>query len=254
MITDWNALYYRLHSTAQEDLGVSFVEKYPLKGCESLLDVGCGDGRITAALAARVPEGTVLGIDPSPSMVAATRGTFSSIKNLTFMQSSAEGLQFGDRFDGIVSFSALHYVRDHQKVLDRFFKALKPGGSSLVVMASGSQSEIDTVLSSKKWQKVIDPTTLKWGGVNEKAYSALLKERGFVNVVVKKFFSRPRIYTTSNDLLRWVLAWLPFVTGLTGQQAHECAADVVTSLSHGVSQDISVSSPLFYATAQRPKQ
>jgi trans-aconitate 2-methyltransferase len=69
-MTEWNARdYYRQsslqHVMAEEELGLLTLE-----GTECILDVGCGDGKITAEIATRLPRGSVLGVDPSHEMIA----------------------------------------------------------------------------------------------------------------------------------------------------------------------------------------
>jgi ubiquinone/menaquinone biosynthesis C-methylase UbiE len=57
------------------------AEELKLRGDETILDVGCGDGKITAELARAVPRGFVLGTDASAEMIAFARKTFSPPKN-----------------------------------------------------------------------------------------------------------------------------------------------------------------------------
>lgn len=66
----WNAEDYAANSSAQYDWGRALLERIPLQGHEHILDLGCGDGKLTALLAARVPQGAVTGIDSSPDMLA----------------------------------------------------------------------------------------------------------------------------------------------------------------------------------------
>src|SRR3989338_7098077 len=84
----WDAQYYKQHSDCQFTRGVSLLEKLDLKGAEHVLDVGCGDGRITAEIAKRVPNGSVLGIDASAGMIEEAKKNFGSVKNLSFQQAN----------------------------------------------------------------------------------------------------------------------------------------------------------------------
>src|SRR5512140_1399422 len=88
-------------------------------GHEQVLDVGCGDGRITAGIAARVPRGGVTGVDPSRAMIARAVATFGAAThpNLRFGVGDARTLAFDDAFDRVVSFNALHWVPEQDAAL-----------------------------------------------------------------------------------------------------------------------------------------
>ena len=69
-MAEWNASEYNRQSSLQAALAEEQLGRLTLEGSERVLDVGCGDGKITAEIAARVPRGSVLGVDPSENMIA----------------------------------------------------------------------------------------------------------------------------------------------------------------------------------------
>ena len=69
-MTEWAASEYARISQLQETMAAEVLSLLDLKGIERVLDVGCGNGKVTAEIASRVPHGTVLGIDSSAEMVA----------------------------------------------------------------------------------------------------------------------------------------------------------------------------------------
>jgi trans-aconitate 2-methyltransferase len=75
---------YRDNSDSQERFALAGLDRLTLKGNEHVLDIGCGDGRITAEIARRVPAGRVLGIDASPNMIAACIEAYRGHANLSF--------------------------------------------------------------------------------------------------------------------------------------------------------------------------
>jgi trans-aconitate 2-methyltransferase len=121
-----------------------------LSGGERVLDVGCGDGRITAEIAARLPRGSVLGIDPSPRMLDVARTRITPLTpNLSFSAGSVEGLEQVDEFDLVVSFNALHWVADHESALTRIRRVLRATGSALVqLVCEGPRASVEDVASS----------------------------------------------------------------------------------------------------------
>lgn len=93
----------------------------------SVLDLGCGDGQLTARLAARVPHGRILGIDASVGMLQTARRHEGG--NLHFLQKDISDLDFAEEFDLVFSNATLHWVPDHTRLLDTVFRALRTGGS-----------------------------------------------------------------------------------------------------------------------------
>src|SRR6185295_10322256 len=75
-MTEWHASDYHRHSGLQKAMAEEQLSLLTFGGDERVLDVGCGDGKITAAIAARVPHGSVLGVDPSRDMVAFASSHF----------------------------------------------------------------------------------------------------------------------------------------------------------------------------------
>ncbi|OHD70354.1 MAG: hypothetical protein A2V99_05580 [Spirochaetes bacterium RBG_16_67_19] len=126
----WDSQDYARHSAAQAQWAQELIAKMELRGAEAILDIGSGDGKITAALAARVPGGGVLGLDSSPEMVEQALRTYPPDRhpNLRFLLGNALELDFERRFDLVFSNATLHWVRDHLRVLRGVARALKPGG------------------------------------------------------------------------------------------------------------------------------
>src|SRR4030095_15665404 len=108
-----------------------------LNGSERILDVGCGEGKITAEIASRVPRGLVVGVDPSHDMIGFAQKHFTlaistgaSLGNLRFEVADARRLSFKDEFDLAVSFNALHWIPEQDAALRAIRSALIPGGKA----------------------------------------------------------------------------------------------------------------------------
>ena len=118
-IYNWDAAEYEKHSSQQQLWAQDVIRSQILAGDERILDIGCGDGKVTAELAALVPKGCVLGIDLSESMVAFAHRRFPPVHypNLQFRWGNATRIAFRCEFDLVVSFATLHWVSDHVAVL-----------------------------------------------------------------------------------------------------------------------------------------
>jgi trans-aconitate methyltransferase len=118
---------YKQASKPQKGWGNRLISELEIRGDETILDLGCGDGVLTGKLSELVPDGTVVGIDASAGMI----GTAKKIekKNLTFIQMDIDKIDFVETFDIIFSNAALHWVKDHDRLLKNSFSALKHNGA-----------------------------------------------------------------------------------------------------------------------------
>lgn len=158
-MTEWNASGYNRVSALQKWLADKSLAAIDLAGSERVLDVGCGDGKITAEIAERLPTGSVVGIDPSSEMIDFARKHFGSDHpNVTFEVGDATRLSYRDAFDLVVSFNALHWVADQTAALRGIRDALRPGARALLQFVSQGER--------KCLENVIEETALspRWSG------------------------------------------------------------------------------------------
>ncbi|MAF13179.1 methyltransferase type 11 [Candidatus Poribacteria bacterium] len=123
---EFDADRYAAASTHQTEWGHRLIAELDIAGDEHVLDIGCGDGRLTGQLAQLVPRGRVLGIDASSRMIDAAQS--SGARNCEFRVLDAARLDMPGEFDLIFSNAALHWVKDHGRLLRASFDALRPDG------------------------------------------------------------------------------------------------------------------------------
>lgn len=126
----WQGDDYARHSSLQEAMAAEVLSRLTLRGDELLLDLGCGDGKLSARIAERLPRGSVLGVDASADMIAFARDQFGrgALGNLGFEVADARALNYAARFDTLVSFNALHWVPEQALALQGIARALRPDG------------------------------------------------------------------------------------------------------------------------------
>jgi trans-aconitate 2-methyltransferase len=158
-MTEWDAAAYAKMSGLQKAMAAQVLPLLEMRGDEHVLDVGCGEGRITALIASRVPRGEVLGVDSSRDMIAFASSHFGggARSNLRFEVADARALGFTDAFDTIVSFNALHWVPDPDPALRSIRTALKPGGRAQLRMVTAGprqslESVVEDVRQSPRWR------------------------------------------------------------------------------------------------------
>jgi trans-aconitate 2-methyltransferase len=138
----WDGVRYRQVSSLQQWLADRALADVELVGVRSLLDVGCGDGRVTQSLAEQIPGGRCVGIDPSPGMIAVA----PSSPGLVFEVGAVETMTFRDEFELVVSFNALHWVPAQREALSRISSALRSGGRAvLVFVCDGDRPSLEDV-------------------------------------------------------------------------------------------------------------
>jgi SAM-dependent methyltransferase len=123
----WNAAEYARNGRFVADLAGGVFDLLDAKLGEHILDLGCGDGALTARIAAA--GAVVTGVDASPDMVRGAQAL-----GVHAMQMSAEALNFDGEFDAVFSNAALHWMRDQDAVLAGVRRALKPGGRFVAEM------------------------------------------------------------------------------------------------------------------------
>jgi trans-aconitate methyltransferase len=185
-MAEWNASEYSRQSSLQQAMALDQLSRLTLQGDERILDVGCGDGKITAQIAGRVPHGSVLGIDPSRNMIAFASTHFSPAvqANLRFEVADAQHLTFQAEFDLVVSFNALHWVRDHVAALRSVRNALKPGGRTLLrFVPEGSRPSLEDVIEDvrqlPRWTGHFANFQRPFFHFTPEEYRALAKSNGF---------------------------------------------------------------------------
>jgi trans-aconitate methyltransferase len=126
MTHEFDGKRYEKASAHQREWGSRIIREFNLTGAEHILDLGCGDGALTARLAELVPEGMVLGIDASHGMIDTASSRERS--NLRFRRLDINEMAFEGQFDLVFSNAALHWVKDHKSLLQNVYRALRPGG------------------------------------------------------------------------------------------------------------------------------
>ena len=183
---NWNAKDYEAHSQAQQQWARELIAKLNLAGDEDLLDVGCGDGKVTAEIARLTPNGSVIGVDNSSAMIelALERHPSRDHPNLSFEVMDAVELSYVDQFDVVFSNAALHWVRDHRPVVAGLYRSLKPGGRILLQMGGkGNAERIIAVLgalqATEEWRSYFEDFEFPYGFLGADEYTQLLHDAGF---------------------------------------------------------------------------
>jgi len=184
----WQGDDYARHSSLQAAMADEVLSQLALRGDEQVLDVGCGDGKLTARVAAMLPRGSVLGVDASPDMVAHARRQFGpdAHPNLRFEVADARTLGFGPRFDLVLSFNTLHWVplpAQQLQALSGIRDALKPQGQArLRLVTRGALASLEetaeAVRQEPAWADAFQGFSDPYLRLDAETYAALATQAG----------------------------------------------------------------------------
>jgi trans-aconitate 2-methyltransferase len=132
----WDGASYDRISAPMERLGLAVLDRLQLGGAETVLDAGCGSGRITEALLERLPYGHVIAVDQSQSMIDAARERLGDEPRLRLCKLDLLELELGEPLDAILSTATFHWIADHEALFRRLRAALRAGGA-LVAQCGG---------------------------------------------------------------------------------------------------------------------
>src|SRR5689334_9658803 len=184
-MTEWNAKEYDRISALQNTMAAEVLSLLELNGNERILDVGCGNGKTTAAIAARVPQGSVLGVDASSDMIDFAKEHWTaSHPNLQFATADARHLSFDREFDLVVSFNALHWIPDQAAPLRAIHAAIKPDGRARLRMVCKGQrmsleDTIEMTCESPRWAEFFKDFRDPYLHLTPEQYAGLAQQQGF---------------------------------------------------------------------------
>ncbi len=185
-MTEWNAAEYSRRSSLQEAMAQEVLALLDLKGAERILDVGCGDGKITAEIASRAARGLIVGVDPSRDMISFAQSHFgpATRPNLRFEVADARCLPFKHEFELVVSFNALHWVPEQDVALGSIHSALTSGGrAQLRLVAKGARKSLENVAEetrrTSKWSAYFREFHDPYLHLTSDEYAVMAERNGF---------------------------------------------------------------------------
>ena len=137
-MSEWNAVLYDDKHNFVSEYGKGLLEFIPKNKNQSILDLGCGTGKLTSQLIDFA--GTVIGVDSSENMIERAKKQYSNIK---FMVCDALNLPFEKQFDVVFSNAVFHWISNHNALLKQIHKVLKPNG--LLICEFGANGNIATI-------------------------------------------------------------------------------------------------------------
>jgi len=186
--SDWDASTYHRVSGPQLGWGRKVLARLDLRGDETVIDAGCGSGRLTAELLDRLPRGRVIAVDASPSMLeVAARELQRHGDRVELVHSDLLALDMDAVADVVVSTATFHWVLDHPALFARLHRALRPGGRLLA--QCGGEGNLDRIrgrarrlIEAEPFARHMATFTPPWEYANPQTTAQRLRAAGFTDV------------------------------------------------------------------------
>jgi trans-aconitate 2-methyltransferase len=213
----WNASDYEKNSSQQQLWARELIEKLKLRGDETLLDVGCGDGKVSAEIATQLPRGAVTGVDISEAMIALAQQRYppQDFHNLRFQVEDASNLPFNEQFSVVFSNATLHWLTDHRAALSGIARSLRLSGKILLQMGGHGNAvdivaTLDKLIISPRWSDYFTDFSFPYGFFGPEEYCDWLRGAGLVPTRVE-LIPKDMTHTGKAGLAGWFrTTWLPY--------------------------------------------
>jgi trans-aconitate 2-methyltransferase len=220
----WDAVQYDSVKAPQVDAGKELIRLAEVKKNDSVLDIGCGTGKLTLEISRHASQGTVLGIDPSAEMLQKAEEISETGDNVRFMLLSGQSMHFADQFDLAFSNSALQWIHEQQEVIRLVYRSLKKGGRiAFQLPAKNFCREFfaytGAVITLLGYEKYFSSWQTPWCLPTKEEYETLLKDAGFININVYSKDYRLLFGSVGEVIAWWSSAGLrPFLELLPGKE------------------------------------
>ena len=213
----WDPKDYARSSSAQATWAKEIIDRLGLRGDERILDIGCGDGKVTVEFLRHVPRGTVTGIDSSREMIAFAGETYppGAYPGLSFRQMDACNLTLAGPFDLVFSSATLHWIQDRRAVLLEVGRVLARDGR-MVITAGGTGNAgdfviaIDEVTRRPEWQGYFSDFNAPYFFSAAGEFSSWVKEAGLTPIRIE-LVEKDMVHDTPALFEAWVrTTWMPY--------------------------------------------
>lgn len=226
----FNPILYSQNNQQQFRWALSTISLLPWNGKEKVLDIGSGDGKFTAYFATKItPDGEVVGVDLSRDMVNYAKDKYNSINNLSFIEGNVVNSVLDQKFDRIISFSALHWVTDQVVALKYIENSLRKGGEALLSMSAKPwpmTSAVNKTMRMTKWQSYFNDYENIWCEYDPETYKNFIQQTNLKIIDIYRQ-ERETVFLSRDEFIGWNKAWMPQIKILPEKLREDFATDVV---------------------------
>ena len=192
---EWDAQTYDRVSDPQFEWGLEVLERLELDGDETVIDAGCGSGRVTERLLERLPSGRVIAVDASADMIKAAAERFEGDPRVTLIVSDL--LELGldlleehgapGQVDVVFSTATFHWIADHDRLFAALHEVLRPGGRLLAQCGGAGNvashaKAIVTVATRPEFVSHFEGMSILWNFASPEETEERVRNAGFERV------------------------------------------------------------------------
>ncbi len=232
MENDWDAQKYSKNSELQFKAAMGALSKIEFKGNEKVLDIGCGDGRVTAEIAKRVPKGSVTGVDKSENQIKYAQNNYAA-DNLSFdivdisneMRCPFTGIPyygFNHQFNIVTAFSTLSWIQDQPQAFKNIAWLMAVGGKLRAGLAHEDSPYLRArfgMCTHDTWKEYFVNYEIPYYPTNEEKVRYMLKLAGLKEELVAKI-EAPHLFKNRQEFIDWMSA-IPAQIDRIPQERHE---------------------------------
>ena len=220
MKKSWDATAYAANSKIQLEGAATLLDKSKFNPTDIVLDLGCGDGSLTNAIAAWVPQGKITGLDLSEAMITHATATYP---NIQFIQHDMDKLSdLTGSFDVITAVNCIHWIFDKNTLFKNIKKLLNPNGKFYALSYPRTEpfwTSIDNLIAKARWQPYFKNYEHNYYHKELTFYQEALLANNFSKQQVREHRTTT-IFKNSIILENNIAAWLPHLEQIpTAQQA-----------------------------------
>lgn len=216
----WSGADYNKHSAEQKAAAEKTLQTLSLSGDEQILDIGCGDGYLTSRMGDQVPDGLVVGLDLSPSMISFASSQFART-GVEFRALDARRLDYENRFDLVTSFTTLHWIPEQSEVLERIQKALRPSGRLIADMPTclpaPLEQAVNETMQKGAWSSHFDGFSPGWRFFSAQEYEELLYQAHLEPSKIQQIVV-PHTFPSRQAFMGFLKQWFPYLRPLPEEQ------------------------------------
>ena len=180
---EWDASRYDRLSDPQVRMALPVLDRLTLRGDETVLDAGCGSGRVTELLLERLPRGRVVGVDGSAGMIAQASQRLAHYGERirlvhADLQQPLDLDQIGGQVDAVLSTATFHWIKDHDALFRNLAAVMRPGAQ--LVLQCGGAGNIASVVSVLR--EIGDGWEGPWNFAGPDETRARLASAGFAEI------------------------------------------------------------------------